>query len=66
MCGTNEGLSSRERNRAKRKARQAISKQRSKEPTEDICNNEEGDKKRIKLEEKVKDEANMSLGNSLF
>lgn len=48
-------LSSREINRAKRKARQAISKQKSREPSDE--NNsfstsvEEPDKKKIKLEE---------------
>lgn len=45
-------------NRAKRKARQAIGKQRSREVGEDGCgNNDEPDKKKIKLEEvKIKEE----------
>ncbi|KAJ8933842.1 hypothetical protein NQ314_013764 [Rhamnusium bicolor] len=47
-CG-NEGLSSREMNRAKRKARQAINKQRSREAAEEN-NGEEPDKKKIKTE----------------
>ncbi|KAJ8949069.1 hypothetical protein NQ318_016971 [Aromia moschata] len=45
---TNEGLSSREMNRAKRKARQAVNKQRSREATEE--NGEEPDKKKNKME----------------
>ncbi|KAB0793551.1 hypothetical protein PPYR_13171 [Photinus pyralis] len=44
------GLSSREMNRARRKARQAVSKQRSREPADDN-NFEEPDKKKTKFEE---------------
>lgn len=54
-----EGLSSREMNRAKRKAkaRNSINKQRSKEPPEDGTN-EEPEKKKFKSEDlKLKDEA---------
>lgn len=58
------GLSSREINRARRKARQsAVGKQRSKDTSETIDNGaEEPDKKKIKLEEvKVKEEINNSI-----
>lgn len=53
-------------NRAKRKARQAVSKQRSREPADDATPTEEPDRKRIKSEEnKVKDEPFFS-GNIIF
>lgn len=52
-------LSSREMNRAKRKARQAINKQRSRDLSEDA---EEPDRKKLKLEDlKVKEENNLSM-----
>lgn len=55
------GLSSREMNRARRKARQAVNKQRSREPPEDT-NSEEPDKKKIRLEDlKIKEENNLSF-----
>lgn len=47
-------------NRARRKARQAVSKQRSREPTDDLL--EEPDKKKVKLEDlKIKEEHNLSF-----
>lgn len=53
----NEGLSSREMNRAKRKARQAVHKQRSREPADEMSANDEPDKKRVKAEDvKAKDD----------
>lgn len=56
-------LSSREKNRAKRKARQAYGKQRSRDVSEEIAvNGDEPDRKKVKMEEsKVKDE-NIILG----
>lgn len=61
-------LSSREKNRAKRKARQAVGKQRSRDVGEDATttNGEEPDKKKIKLDDvKTKDET-MILGKILI
>lgn len=59
-------LSSREKNRAKRKARQAIGKQRSRDVGEEAAttNGDEPDKKKIKFEDvKIKEEP-MILGES--
>lgn len=62
-------LSSREKNRAKRKARQAIGKQRSRDMSEEAAvatNGDEPDKKKIKLEDvKIKEET-MILGKNLI
>lgn len=55
-----EGLSSREMNRARRKARQAVNKQRSRDPEETTSNGEEPEKKRIKIE--LKEDSNNSIG----
>lgn len=60
-------MSSREKNRAKRKARQAIGKQRSRDVNEETitANGEEPDKKKIKFEDyKVKEDNTMILGKS--
>ncbi|EFA08205.1 TATA-binding protein-associated factor 172-like Protein [Tribolium castaneum] len=59
ISSVSEGLSSREMNRAKRKARQAVYKQRSRDPEETTSNGDEPEKKRIKIE--VKDESNSSM-----
>lgn len=53
------GLSSREKNRAKRKARQAYSKQKSREPTEEEY---EPDKKKNKMDERQRDETALTIG----
>lgn len=53
------GLSSREMNRAKRKARQAFNKQKSREPIDEDF---EPDKKKNKFEEKLKDETALTIG----
>lgn len=51
ICSVTEGLSCREMNRAKRKARQAVNKQRSRDVGEDNhLNGDEPDKKKIKTE----------------
>lgn len=56
------GLSSREKNRAKRKARQAVNKQKSREPT--VEEDSEPEKKKTKTEEKNKDDLlSSSTGN---
>mgnify|MGYP005984594061 FL=1 len=47
-------------NRAKRKARQAVYKQRSREPEETTSNGEEPERKKLKVE--VKEESNTSMG----
>jgi hypothetical protein len=47
-------------NRAKRKARQAVHKQRSREPEETTSNGDEVERKRPKLE--PKEENNVSMG----
>ncbi|KAL1494003.1 hypothetical protein ABEB36_009678 [Hypothenemus hampei] len=47
ICRTTEGMSCREVNRAKRKARQAVNKQKSREVGEDL---EESERKKIKTE----------------
>lgn len=52
------GLSSREKNRAKRKARQAFNKQKSRDPTEEEF---EPDKKKNKIEDKIKDESALTI-----
>lgn len=54
-----EGLSSREMNRAKRKARQAVNKQRSREAMEEN-NGDEGERKKMKTE--VKEEYTIQYG----
>lgn len=59
MISSNEGLSSREMNRAKRKARQAVNKQRSREAA-DENNGEEVEKKRIKTD--IKEEYTIQFG----
>ncbi|KRT80629.1 HEAT domain-containing protein, partial [Oryctes borbonicus] len=52
------GLSSREKNRAKRKARQAFNKQKSREPIDEEY---EPDKKKNRVEDKVKDETALTI-----
>ncbi|GJQ72210.1 hypothetical protein Trydic_g3301 [Trypoxylus dichotomus] len=52
------GLSSREKNRAKRKARQAFNKQKSREPIDEEY---EPDKKKNKTEDKLKDETALTV-----
>lgn len=58
-------LSSREKNRAKRKARQAVGKQRSRDISEEVVTNgDEPEKKKVKTEDiKIKEEP-MILGKS--
>ncbi|XP_018335221.1 TATA-binding protein-associated factor 172 [Agrilus planipennis] len=61
------GLSSREMNRAKRKARQAVNKQRSREPNDEpaTTNGDEPEKKRIKFEDlRVKEEMHQGFSVS--
>lgn len=55
------GLSSREMNRARRKARQAINKQRSREPGDETTA-DEPDKKKVKTEEPNVKEEPYSIG----
>lgn len=52
-------------NRAKRKARQAVYKQRSRDPEESTVNGEEPERKRIKVESK-EDIAPTGLSNNWF
>lgn len=60
MVGSPASLSSREMNRAKRKARQAVNKQRSRDMSEE--GGEEPDKKKSKMEDfKAKEENNLSV-----
>lgn len=60
ILNVNKELSSREMNRAKRKARQAINKQKSRENLDDNMFNDEPDKKKVKTE--IKEEYTIQYG----
>lgn len=67
ICSVAEGLSCREMNRAKRKARQAVNKQKSRDVVDDNHHNSETiepDKKKIKTE--VKEENVVSFGKKII
>lgn len=60
ILNVNKELSSREMNRAKRKARQAVNKQKSRENLEDNTYTDEPDKKKVKTE--LKEEYTIQYG----
>jgi TATA-binding protein-associated factor len=63
ISSAREGLSTREMNRAKRKARQAVHKQRSREPEETTSNGDEVERKRPKLEPKEENNVSMDIAD---